>query len=154
MDWFFSDDDLDDLSRLSVNLSLPADTSEIETTTSNNHNLLLNNIQKVEGTISNIFWCFSDDCWSFINIHVHLRLYVFNVTANETGVREMASAKDIVSSIISAANRKIQRRRKCQDETDNESHEVDKVWFHVRNMTVVDSSVRACVLSPIYIRLS
>lgn len=50
VDWFFSDDDLDDLSRLSVNLSLPADTSEIETTSSNNHNLLLNNIQKVEGT--------------------------------------------------------------------------------------------------------
>ncbi|XP_043594786.1 uncharacterized protein LOC122573017 isoform X2 [Bombus pyrosoma] len=96
VDWFFSDDDLDDLSRLSVNLSLPADTSEIETTTSsNNHNLLLNNIQKVEG-------------------------------------REMASAKDIVSSIISAANRKIQRRRKCQDETDNETHEVDKVWFYLR----------------------
>ncbi|CAL7940899.1 unnamed protein product [Xylocopa violacea] len=91
VDWFFSDDDLDDLSRLSVNLSLPADTSEIEATTStNNHNLLLNNIQKVEG------------------------------------VREMASAKDIVSSIISAANRKIQRRRKCQDETDNETHQVDK----------------------------
>lgn len=40
----------------------------------------------------------------------------------------MASAKDIVSSIISAANRKIQRRRKGQDETDNESHhEIDKV---------------------------
>ncbi|KOC62603.1 Rho GTPase-activating protein 21 [Habropoda laboriosa] len=98
VDWFFSDDDLDDLSRLSVNLSLPAaDTSEIETTTSaNNHNLLLNNIQKVEGS-------------------------------GGGGVREMASAKDIVSSIISAANRKIQRRRKGQDETDNnESHEIDK----------------------------
>lgn len=39
----------------------------------------------------------------------------------------MASAKDIVSSIISAANRKIQRRRKGQDETDNENHELDKV---------------------------
>ncbi|XP_029037342.2 uncharacterized protein LOC114873310 isoform X3 [Osmia bicornis bicornis] len=91
VDWFFSDDDLDDLSRLSVNLSLPADTSEIEATSSNNHNLLLNNIQKVEG------------------------------------VREMASAKDIVSSIISAANRKIQRRRKVQDETDNENHEVEKL---------------------------
>ncbi|XP_076393755.1 rho GTPase activating protein at 19D isoform X2 [Megachile rotundata] len=90
VDWFFSDDDLDDLSRLSVNLSLPADTSEIDATSSNNHNLLLNNIQKVEG------------------------------------VREMASAKDIVSSIISAANRKIQRRRKVQDETDNENHEVEK----------------------------
>ncbi|XP_076244290.1 rho GTPase activating protein at 19D isoform X6 [Calliopsis andreniformis] len=92
VDWFFSDDDLDDLSRLSVNLSLPADNSEIDTTPSNNHNLLLNNIQKVEG------------------------------------VREMASAKDIVSSIISAANRKIQRRRKGQDETDNESHhDIDKL---------------------------
>lgn len=54
---------------------------------------------------------------------------------NEIG-REMASAKDIVSSIISAANRKIQRRRKCQDETDNETHEVDKVWFHVRDINV------------------
>ena len=60
----------------------------------------------------------------------------------------MASAKDIVSSIISAANRKIQRRRKCQDETDNESHEVDKVRFvisRVRNTIVVDSSVRTYV---------
>lgn len=56
VDWFFSDDDLDDLSRLSVNLSLPADTSEIETTTSsNNHNLLLNNIQKVEGKRVSLF---------------------------------------------------------------------------------------------------
>ncbi|XP_078047202.1 rho GTPase activating protein at 19D isoform X2 [Augochlora pura] len=91
VEWFFSDDDLDDLSRLSVNLSLPADTNEIDTTSSNNHSLLLNNIQKVEG------------------------------------VREMASAKDIVSSIISAANRKIQRRRKGQDETDNDNHELDKV---------------------------
>ncbi|XP_076223162.1 rho GTPase activating protein at 19D isoform X4 [Nomia melanderi] len=90
VEWFFSDDDLDDLSRLSVNLSLPADTNETDTIPSNNHSLLLNNIQKVEG------------------------------------VREMASAKDIVSSIISAANRKIQRRRKGQDETDNENHELDK----------------------------
>lgn len=46
----------------------------------------------------------------------------------------MASAKDIVSSIISAANRKIQRRRKCQDETDNETHEIDKVRFDLRDM--------------------
>lgn len=54
---------------------------------------------------------------------------------NEIG-REMASAKDIVSSIISAANRKIQRRRKCQDETDNETHEVDKVWFYLIDINV------------------
>lgn len=54
---------------------------------------------------------------------------------NEIG-REMASAKDIVSSIISAANRKIQRRRKCQDETDNETHEVDKVWFYVIDINI------------------
>lgn len=46
----------------------------------------------------------------------------------------MASAKDIVSSIISAANRKIQRRRKCQDETDNETHEIDKVRFDSRDI--------------------
>jgi len=38
----------------------------------------------------------------------------------------MASARDIVSSIISAANKKIQRRRKNQDEIDNE-HDNDKV---------------------------
>jgi len=48
VDWFFSEDDLDDLSRLSVNLSLPTDSCEVEPTS--NHNLLLNNIQKVEGT--------------------------------------------------------------------------------------------------------
>lgn len=47
VDWFFSEDDLDDLSRLSVNLSLPTDSCEVEPTS--NHNLLLNNIQKVEG---------------------------------------------------------------------------------------------------------
>lgn len=39
----------------------------------------------------------------------------------------MASAKDIVSSIISAANKKIQRRRKNQDEIDNSEHDNDKV---------------------------
>ncbi|XP_071873291.1 rho GTPase activating protein at 19D isoform X3 [Bombus fervidus] len=118
VDWFFSDDDLDDLSRLSVNLSLPADTSEIETTTSsNNHNLLLNNIQKVEG-------------------------------------REMASAKDIVSSIISAANRKIQRRRKCQDETDNETHDVDKLRMkqeaeNLQNRRSMALNERQCSVSEI-----
>lgn len=39
----------------------------------------------------------------------------------------MASARDIVSSIISAANKKIQRRRKNQDEIDNSEHDNDKV---------------------------
>ncbi|XP_023288793.1 rho GTPase-activating protein 21-like [Orussus abietinus] len=70
VDWFFSEEDLDDLSRLSVNLSLPADACEMEPTS--NHNLLLNNIQKVE------------------------------------------------------ANRKIQRRRKGQNEPDGEDQEDDK----------------------------
>ncbi|KAK0160935.1 hypothetical protein PV328_008289 [Microctonus aethiopoides] len=88
VDWFFCEEDLDDLSRLSVNLSLPADGSEVES--NSNHNLLLNNIQKVEG------------------------------------MREMVSAKDIVSSIISAANRKIQRRRKGQEEQETEEHEEEK----------------------------
>lgn len=41
----------------------------------------------------------------------------------------MASARDIVSSIISAANKKIQRRRKTQDEIDNGEHESDKVRY-------------------------
>ncbi|XP_071633395.1 rho GTPase-activating protein 21 isoform X5 [Temnothorax longispinosus] len=89
VDWFFSEDDLDDLSRLSVNLSLPTDSCEVEP--ASNHSLLLNNIQKIEG------------------------------------MRDMASAKDIVSSIISAANKKIQRRRKNQDEIDNSEHDNDKV---------------------------
>ncbi|XP_076290476.1 rho GTPase activating protein at 19D isoform X8 [Lasioglossum baleicum] len=118
VEWFFSDDDLDDLSRLSVNLSLPADTNEIDTTSSNNHSLLLNNIQKVEG------------------------------------VREMASAKDIVSSIISAANRKIQRRRKGQDETDNESHETEKSKSkleseHLANRRSMALNERQCSVSEI-----
>ncbi|XP_011877524.1 PREDICTED: rho GTPase-activating protein 21 isoform X2 [Vollenhovia emeryi] len=88
VDWFFSEDDLDDLSRLSVNLSLPTDSCEVEPVS--NHSLLLNNIQKIEG------------------------------------MRDMASARDIVSSIISAANKKIQRRRKNQDEIDNSEHDNDK----------------------------
>lgn len=124
VDWFFSDDDLDDLSRLSVNLSLPADTSEIETTSSNNHNLLLNNIQKVEGTHMHVLLYYS----------FQIEIIEFHFDLNKIGVREMASAKDIVSSIISAANRKIQRRRKCQDETDNETHEVDKVCLDLRDV--------------------
>ncbi|XP_011645064.1 rho GTPase-activating protein 21 isoform X1 [Pogonomyrmex barbatus] len=89
VDWFFSEDDLDDLSRLSVNLSLPTDSCEVEPASNTNHNLLLNNIQKIEG------------------------------------MRDMASARDIVSSIISAANKKM-RRRKNQDEIDNSEHDSDK----------------------------
>lgn len=50
VDWFFSDDDSDDLSRMSVNLSLPSDSNEMDNNAiHNNHKLLLNNIQKVEG---------------------------------------------------------------------------------------------------------
>ncbi|XP_024945687.1 uncharacterized protein LOC107272586 isoform X15 [Cephus cinctus] len=90
VDWFFSEEDLDDLSRLSVNLSLPADGNEVEPTSNTNHSLLLNNIQKVEG------------------------------------MRDMVSARDIVSSIISAANRKMQRRRKGHDEPDNDEIDEDK----------------------------
>lgn len=42
----------------------------------------------------------------------------------------MITAKDIVSSIISAANRKMQRRKKGPDETDNDDHEQhEKVNF-------------------------
>lgn len=63
-----------------------------------------------------------------------IEIIEFHFDLNKIGVREMASAKDIVSSIISAANRKIQRRRKCQDETDNETHEVDKVCFDSRDV--------------------
>lgn len=44
-----------------------------------------------------------------------------------TGMREMVSARDIVSSIISAANKKIQRRRKGQDDPEIDEHEDDKV---------------------------
>jgi len=48
VNWFFSEDDLDDLSRLSVNLNLPVDSCEVEPPNTN-HSLLLNNIQKIEG---------------------------------------------------------------------------------------------------------
>ncbi|XP_033219190.1 uncharacterized protein LOC117174310 isoform X4 [Belonocnema kinseyi] len=115
VDWFFSEEDLDDLSRLSVNLSLPADGNETDTA---NHNLLLNNIQKVEG------------------------------------MREMITARDIVSSIISAANRKIQRRRKGHDEPDNDDHEDEKLkGKHEENLPVVRQSMalneRQCSVSEI-----
>jgi len=49
----------------------------------------------------------------------------------------MASARDIVSSIISAANKKIQRRRKNQDEIDNNEHDNDKVSI-TRNSIYTD----------------
>jgi len=54
VDWFFSEDDLDDLSRLSVNLSLPTDSCEVEPVS--NHSLLLNNIQKIEGMSCLLFF--------------------------------------------------------------------------------------------------
>jgi len=63
VDWFFSEDDLDDLSRLSVNLSLPTDSCEVEPTS--NHNLLLNNIQKVEGTSRRLIIFRAFHCYLF-----------------------------------------------------------------------------------------
>lgn len=64
-------------------------------------------------------------------------LYILFVTTmhlcllygDKTGIRDMASARDIVSSIISAANKKIQRRRKNQDEIDNGEQDGDKVSY-------------------------
>ncbi|XP_018363761.1 PREDICTED: rho GTPase-activating protein 21-A isoform X2 [Trachymyrmex cornetzi] len=115
VDWFFSEDDLDDLSRLSVNLSLPTDSCEVEP--ASNHSLLLNNIQKIEG------------------------------------MRDMASARDIVSSIISAANKKIQRRRKNQDEIDNSEHDKTKSKQESENLPTIRQSMalneRQCSVSEI-----
>ena len=49
----------------------------------------------------------------------------------------MASARDIVSSIISAANKKIQRRRKNQDEIDNGEHDNDKVGIDLNARKII-----------------
>ncbi|KYN07745.1 Rho GTPase-activating protein 21, partial [Cyphomyrmex costatus] len=115
VDWFFLEDDLDDLSRLSVNLSLPTDSCEVEPVS--NHSLLLNNIQKIEG------------------------------------MRDMASARDIVSSIISAANKKIQRRRKNQDEIDNSEYDKTKSKQELENSPTIRQSMalneRQCSVSEI-----
>ena len=46
VDWFFSDDESEDFSNFPF--SLPQDSTEAEPA-STNHNLLLSNIQKVEG---------------------------------------------------------------------------------------------------------
>jgi hypothetical protein len=46
VDWFFADDDSDNFSNFPF--SLPQDPAELEPA-STNHNLLLSNIQKVEG---------------------------------------------------------------------------------------------------------
>lgn len=70
VDWFFSEDDLDDLSRLSVNLSLPTDSCEVEPIS--NHNLLLNNIQKVEGCyIYKHYFIFNHFFSPFIILYKH-----------------------------------------------------------------------------------
>lgn len=71
VDWFFSEDDLDDLSRLSVNLSLPTDTCEVEP--ASNHSLLLNNIQKIEG-ISYLLFIMS---YSIIFSHTFYLLCIY-----------------------------------------------------------------------------
>ncbi|KAJ4431125.1 hypothetical protein ANN_19720 [Periplaneta americana] len=77
VDWFFSDDESDDFS--SFPFSLPQDSAELEPASAN-HNLLLSNIQKVEGMKAD-------------------------------SPNKDISAKDIVSSIISAANRKMQKAK-------------------------------------------
>lgn len=147
------------MSRLSVNLSLPTDSCEVEPMS--NHNLLLNNIQKVEGICyiynhifiilySNLLFCFlriyfklyfilfylitlifvgdnnlRDNSLSLLYIRFAITIHLCLFYCDKIGIRDMASARDIVSSIISAANKKIQRRRKNQDEIDE--HEGDKV---------------------------
>lgn len=109
---------MDDLSRLSVNLNLPVDSCEVEPP-STNHSLLLNNIQKIEGISY------------YLIVFLLYLVYLFcSPLCNKTGMRDMASARDIVSSIISAANKKIQRRRKNQDEIDNGEHDNDKVGIN------------------------
>jgi len=159
------EDDLDDLSRLSVNLSLPTDSCEVEPVS--NHSLLLNNIQKIEGHYVYYFLRVTSYLLSYILFYIQsfflssilnstlntnvVFFFILSLTLlvllknklerairyidksnvfisffiNQTGMRDMASARDIVSSIISAANKKIQRRRKNQDEIDNSEH--DKV---------------------------
>lgn len=62
-------------------------------------------------------------------IYFCLLLFLFHFL-RITGMREVVSARDIVSSIISAANRKIQRRRKGPEEVDVEEHEDDKVLIN------------------------
>lgn len=68
VDWFFSEDDLDDLSRLSVNLSLPTDSCEVEP--ASNHNLLLNNIQKIEGHYMYYFLRVTSYLLSYVLFHI------------------------------------------------------------------------------------
>ncbi|PNF34874.1 hypothetical protein B7P43_G03117, partial [Cryptotermes secundus] len=77
VDWFISDDESDDFSNFPF--SLPLDSAELEPAAAN-HNLLLSNIQKVEGMKAD-------------------------------SPNKDISAKDIVSSIISAANRKMQKAK-------------------------------------------
>ncbi|KDR20991.1 Rho GTPase-activating protein 21 [Zootermopsis nevadensis] len=77
VDWFFSDDESDDFSNFPF--SFPQDSAELEPASAN-HNLLLSNIQKVEGMKAD-------------------------------SPNKDICAKDIVSSIISAANRKMQKAK-------------------------------------------
>jgi len=77
VDWFFSDEESEDFSNFPF--SLPQDSIEAEPASAN-HNLLLSNIQKVEGMKAD-------------------------------SPNKDISAKDIVSSIISAANRKMQKAK-------------------------------------------
>ncbi|GLH06613.1 GTPase-activating protein CdGAPr [Gryllus bimaculatus] len=95
VDWFFSDEED---APCNFPFSNPQDVQELEAS-STNHNLLLSNIQKVEGMKAD--------------------------SANRD-----ISAKDIVSSIISAANRKMQKAKSRKggtlvaSATQEESHEV------------------------------
>ncbi|KAJ9597846.1 hypothetical protein L9F63_011288, partial [Diploptera punctata] len=86
VDWFFSEDDSDDFSNFPF--SLPQESGDLEPAAAN-HNLLLSNIQKVEG------------------------------------IRRDISAKDIVSSIISAANRKMQKAKSRKGGGDIKQKNVD-----------------------------
>ncbi|XP_046993985.1 uncharacterized protein LOC124606066, partial [Schistocerca americana] len=98
VDWFFSDYDIDDPNNLPTNL--PQDSNEME---SANQNLLLSNIQKVEGMKGD-------------------------------SPNKDISAKDIVSSIISAANRKMQKA-KAKKTTNTASLGVEEVFVDSQNHT-------------------
>lgn len=108
-------------------MSLPTDSCEVEP--ASNHSLLLNNIQKIEGISYLLFFMLFFSYFFHVFI-LNANFISFFIFITDIGMRDMASARDIVSSIISAANKKIQRRRKNQDEIDSSEHDNDKVGLN------------------------
>lgn len=124
-EWFFNDDDAE---VYNININIPQDVASVEmdNTSATVHNsLLLGNISKIEGTLF----------YKFL-LQAHFLIMCSPLAKTESTSREK---KDIMSSIISAANKKIQRksRKAAADHSNSTKEEVTTPTSDSKDSSIV-----------------